>query len=213
MTGAISGACSSPIVGPPTPTPRYVSFATWDPDLEAGELVAFKEFWSWFSDERARAEADGSSFRAYCYSKSAEQGHMTRIADRLGLRDEVDRFLASDAWVDLLEVVKTQLITGRGMGLKETAPLASFAWRSDDIGGQLALVNYDSAVDDTDPAAQAEAQRWILEYNEDDVRATAALRGWLDGPARCSPVDHVRRRAELDLPLPCSGLEDAAGGN
>ncbi len=101
-----------------------MSFATWDPDLEAGELVAFKGFWSWFSDERARAEADGLTFRAYCYSKSAEQGHMTRIADRLGLRDEVDRFLASDAWVDLFEVVKAHLITGRGMGLKETAPLA-----------------------------------------------------------------------------------------
>jgi predicted RecB family nuclease len=170
-----------------TPAPRYVSFATWDPDLEAGELVAFKGFWSWLSDERARAESDGSSFRAYCYSRNAEQGHMTRIADRLGLRDEVDRFVTSEAWVDLLEVVKTQLITGRGMGLKETAPLASFAWRSDDIGGQSALVNYDSAADDTDPAAQVEAQRWILEYNEDDVRATAALRAWLDGPARALP--------------------------
>ncbi len=48
-------------------------------------------------------------------------------------------------------------------------------------------MNYDSAVDDADPATQAEAQRWILEYNEDDVRATAALRGWLDGPAGALP--------------------------
>ncbi len=171
----------------PKPTARYVSFATWDPDLESGELVAFKEFWTWFSDERARTEVDGSSFRAYCYSKSAEEGHMTRIADRLGLRDEVDRFVASDEWVDLFEVVKAQLITGRSMGLKETAPLASFAWRSDATGGQLALVNYDSAVDHADPVAEAEARRWILEYNEDDVRATAALRSWLDGPAQALP--------------------------
>jgi predicted RecB family nuclease len=48
-------------------------------------------------------------------------------------------------------------------------------------------VNYDSAVDHTDPAAEAEARRWILEYNEDDVRATAALRDWLDGPAQALP--------------------------
>ncbi len=171
----------------PTSAPLYVSFATWDPDLDAGELVAFKEFWSWFSDQRARAKAEGASFRAYCYSKSAEQGHMTRLADRLGLRDEVDRFAASDQWVDLLEVVKAIVITGHGMGLKETAPLASFAWRSGDGGGQLALVTYDSAVDDADPAAQSDAQRWILDYNEDDVRATAALRAWLDGPARGLP--------------------------
>ena len=29
---------------------------------------------------------------------------MTRIADRLGVRDVVDAFWASDEWVDLLEV-------------------------------------------------------------------------------------------------------------
>jgi predicted RecB family nuclease len=72
------------------PTPVYVAFASWDPDIEAGEQVAFKEFWSWLSGERARAAAEGASFKAYCYSKSAENGQMTRIGDRLGLRDEDD---------------------------------------------------------------------------------------------------------------------------
>ena len=88
------------------PTVRYVPFVTWDPDIEAGELIAFKDFWTWFSNLRAEASGDGASFKAYCYSRSAEQGQMTRLADRLGLRDEVDEFLASDDWVDLLEVVQ-----------------------------------------------------------------------------------------------------------
>ena len=69
----------------------------------------------------------------------------------LGLRDEVDAFLGSDEWVDLLEVVRAQLVTGRSMGLKETAPMAGFAWRFDDAGGTLAMVKYDEAVvDDED---------------------------------------------------------------
>jgi predicted RecB family nuclease len=170
------------------PTVRYMPFVTWDPDIEAGELIAFKDFWSWFSHLRAEAAGDDASFKAYCYSKSAEQGQMTRIADRLGLRDEVDEFLASDDWVDLLEVVRAQLITGRSMGLKETAPLAGFAWRSGDSGGTLAMVKYDQAIDEeTGPEGRAAAQEWLLEYNEDDVRATAALRAWLDGPARELP--------------------------
>ncbi len=170
------------------PTARYVAFVSWDPDIEAGELIAFKEFWSWFTGERARAAAEGATFGAYCYSRSAEQGQMTRIADRLGLRDEVDEFLASVDWVDLLEVVRAQLITGRSMGLKETAPLAGFSWRTDDGGGTLAMVKYEQAIDEAaDGGARAAAQEWILQYNEDDVRATAALRDWLSGPAQSLP--------------------------
>jgi predicted RecB family nuclease len=169
------------------PTTRYVSFATWDRDIEDGELAAFADFWSWFADERARTEAAGSSFRAYCYS-SAEQRQMTRLADRLGRRDEVDDLVASDCWVDLLEVVRAQLITGHGLGLKEIAPLAGFSWRSDDSGGTLAMVKYDEATDDGGGLGPREAaRRWILDYNEDDVRATASLRDWLDGPARTLP--------------------------
>ncbi|HSZ35612.1 MAG TPA: TM0106 family RecB-like putative nuclease [Acidimicrobiales bacterium] len=179
---------------------EYVSFATWDVDIESGELVAFEKFWTWLSAVRARAAAEGASFRAYCYSRSAEEGQMTRLADRLGVRDEVDAFLGSDEWVDLLEVVRKQLLTGRSMGLKETAPLAGFSWRFDDAGGTLAMVKYDEAVDvEADPSSRMVAAQWILDYNEDDVRATAALRGWLDGAARVLPSiaawDEERRSA------------------
>ncbi|MDA8266990.1 MAG: hypothetical protein M0Z63_14035 [Actinomycetota bacterium] len=37
-----------------------------------------------------------------------------------------------------------------------------------------------------DPDASAHSQR-ILDYNEDDVHATHAVRDWLDGPARQLP--------------------------
>src|SRR6202012_316165 len=47
------------------PSSRYVSFATWDPDIESGELLAFKDFWSWFGDLRAKASGEGASFKAY----------------------------------------------------------------------------------------------------------------------------------------------------
>ena len=70
------------------------------------------------------------------------------------------------------------------------APLAGFEWRFDDAGGTLAMVKYDQAVDDdaeADGVGRANARQWILDYNEDDVRATAALRGWLDGPASGLP--------------------------
>ena len=49
------------------------------------------------------------------------------------------------------------------------------------------MVRYGEAVESSDPILQGSARQWILDYNEDDVRATAALRAWLDGAARMLP--------------------------
>ena len=49
------------------------------------------------------------------------------------------------------------------------------------------MVSYIEATSDPDETVRAGAQRWILDYNEDDVRATAALREWLDQRASLLP--------------------------
>jgi predicted RecB family nuclease len=49
------------------------------------------------------------------------------------------------------------------------------------------MVRHAEAVGDPDEVLRAEARRWLLEYNEDDVRATAVLREWLDVDARLLP--------------------------
>ena len=60
------------------------------------------------------------------------------------------------------------------MGLKTVAPLTGFSWRDEDVGGALAMVRYVEATLDKDILAlRAAARQWILDYNEDDVRATA----------------------------------------
>jgi len=169
------------------PTVTYLPFVSWDRSTLAGELDAFSRFWAWLRARRAEAAEVGRSLRVYCYNKGAEGTHMRRIAARLGLEDEVEAFLSSDDWIDLFAVVRDQLVTGTAMGLKTVAKLAGFEWRGEDGGGGLAIVRYAEAVDDPDPEVRAAARRWILEYNEDDVRATAALRQWLDTEARLLP--------------------------
>jgi len=117
----------------------------------------------------------------------AENGQLRRLAALCELEEEVEDLLGSDQWVDLLPIVKSQLITGRGMGLKVVAPMTGFSWRGPEVGGQLAMVSYIEAISDPDEAVRAGARQWILDYNEDDVRATAALREWLDQRASLLP--------------------------
>ncbi len=166
----------------------FVPFVSWNPDIGVGELEAFLDFWEWFSELRCEAARRELTFGAYCYHQAAENGQLRRLAALCGLEDEVDDFIRSEQWVDLLPIVRDQLITGlQSYGLKTVAPLAGFSWREEDVGGVLAMVRYFEATADPDPSLRAAAQQWILEYNEDDVHSTAALRKWLDQCASLLP--------------------------
>jgi predicted RecB family nuclease len=184
------GALATVRIGDEPGQGKYRAFATWDPSIADGELVAFEEFWSWLTTMRDCADRMNNTLRAYCFNRSAENGQMKRIAARVGILPEVQAFLASEQWVDLRNVFDAQFITGRSQGLKDLAWHAGFHWSVDDPGGEEAMVQYDRAVGE-DAAAQDAARRWLLRYNEDDVRATFALRDWLDGPGRllCSIAD------------------------
>jgi len=172
--------------GPESST--FVPSVSWDPDIGIGETKAFLGFWEWFSELRREAARRGHSFRAYCYSQGAENGQLRRLAARCGVEEDVEDFIRSEQWVDLLPIVRDQLITGLpSMGLKTVAPLAGFSWREVDVGGDAAMVRYVEATSSTDEDLRVEARQWILDYNEDDVHATAALREWLDGDAGLLP--------------------------
>jgi predicted RecB family nuclease len=169
------------------PQREFMPFVSWDPDTKSAEVEAFLNFWEWFTGIRSHADEAGLSLRAYCYNKAAENGQMRRIAVLCELADEVDAFLHSDQWVDLLPIVRSHLITGRGMGLKSVATLADFRWRGSEVGGSLAMVRYVHATSELDNDDRTRARQWILDYNEDDVRATAALRDWLSDSASDLP--------------------------
>ncbi len=154
----------------------YRPFDVWSELTAEAELANFERFWSWLTGLISRAEAEGFSVMAYCWHAGAENTQLRRIAESSAdLAASVEAFIGSSRWVDLEAVFKRSWMTGTGTSLKEIAPLAGFSWEVDDPGGAMSMVKHDDAA-----AGDAEAQRWLTDYNSGDVEATLAIREWLD---------------------------------
>ena len=165
----------------------YRAFVTWEPLGPASEAALFGEFWGWLGQLRSLAASSGLGLRAYCYNAGAENTQMRRIAGPLGLGDEVEAFIGSEEWVDLLRVFESQLLTGvlgrpEGRGATGRVLLG---------GGGPWRRRVDAVLRGRrrrrGPTAAQGARDWLLTYNRNDVEATAALREWLDSAASACP--------------------------
>jgi predicted RecB family nuclease len=169
---------------------EYISFHFFnrdDPKEEGRQLAAF---WAWLHQQFDEAAANGKTANVYCYSgKIAELPRMReasmRNADVPGVPtpEEINELGAAAHWVDLYEISKPLLWPTRRTGLKDVAKLAGFSWDASDAGGGNSIVWYQTACG-LIPGDAAGMQQKLLTYNEDDVKATLALRNWLaDGVA------------------------------
>lgn len=169
-------------------TAGHVAFAVWDELSADTESANFSSFWSWLSEVRRRCAEQDRSFAAYCFWAQAEDGAMNRAvltAQEGGpsARDlDAFRQTSPPQWIDLHDLAKNQIQTEGPLGLKQLAAAAGFTWRDANPSGEASMLWYETALGD---GAEAEASRSrLLEYNEDDCRATGALRHWLNGPAK-----------------------------
>ena len=160
------------LVTEPDAEQEYVSFARFEhlgPDAEVALAV---EFATWLLELAARHPG----LRVYHYS-DYEVVHLRRLADRSGhpaLRAALG--LVGEHFVDLYPYVKDNFVGVDGLGLKVVATRgAGFSWRDEDPGGLQSQAWFSAAVDERDDASRVR----VLEYNEDDVRATFELRRWL----------------------------------
>ncbi len=170
-------------------TPGYTTFVDWGELTSQSEAQNFARFWSWLSDVRDRCQQQGRSFAAYCFWAQAEDGAMNRavITDLAGgptMEDlEAFREHSPRVWIDLHELAKVQIQTEGQLGLKQLASCAGFEWRDENPSGEASMLWYEVATRGDGAEATNSRQR-ILEYNEDDCRATKSLRDWLNGPAK-----------------------------
>ncbi|MFC5996166.1 TM0106 family RecB-like putative nuclease [Pseudonocardia hispaniensis] len=177
----------------------YRAFVTWEPVPTQDERRSFAEFWTWLSGVRSAAVESGRSFAAYCYNEQAENRWLIasarRFAGHPGIPSvaEVERFIAMPGWIDLFALVSDWFLCAHGKGLKRVAPVAGFAWRDPEAGGENSMRWYRDAVGLGGRPPEPTQRHRLLQYNQDDVEATRALREWMTSPS----VEQVPLAADL----------------
>ncbi|MGV8846030.1 TM0106 family RecB-like putative nuclease [Tessaracoccus sp.] len=149
------------------------SFDVMDPE---GEVQLAAGFARWLLD----LVSANPALRVYHYS-DYETVHLRRLAARSQHPDLLAACaLVKDHFVDLFQHVRDSMVGVDGLGLKVVATRgAGFAWRDVEPNGLASQTWYETAVVSEDPGARTAARTRVLEYNEDDVRATYAVREWL----------------------------------
>ncbi|MFT4109264.1 TM0106 family RecB-like putative nuclease [Propionicimonas sp.] len=152
----------------------YHAFSSFCDLDDAGELALARAAMTWLRDL-----VDGSDALVFHYS-DYEVVRLRRLAPP---DDEVMQWavgFAEDHFQDLFAAVRQHFFGANGLGLKVVASAgAGFHWRDDDPGGLNSMRWFDDAVHSPSEAARAQARTRVLEYNEDDVKATWHLRRWL----------------------------------
>ena len=168
-------------------TDGYFPFVSWEPLTGQVESDVFRSFWQWFSDLSVTVRDAGANLAAYCFWAQAENSAMNRAASFDGdasLHAAISDFRRREPseWIDLHDVIKHQIQTDGPLGLKKLAQATGFSWRETNPSGEASMTWYEHAVESTNEAAILARTR-LLEYNEDDCRATRALREWLNSDA------------------------------
>ncbi|AXE38064.1 TM0106 family RecB-like putative nuclease [Acidipropionibacterium virtanenii] len=167
--------------------PYYLSFSSFDELDDVTEATLAAEAVEWL-DEAVRAVPDClivhySDYErvhlrrfARNFSRPGSPTHSPDAAARAG------HLLDSGHFLDLFTVMRRHFFGTAGLGLKAVAQAGpGFRWRDPEPGGLNSQTWWSRAVGDPDPDVRRESAERVLRYNEDDVRATHALRAWLRG--------------------------------
>jgi AAA domain/RNase_H superfamily len=193
--------------------PRYTQIWAFD---RAGEKEAFEHLIDFITERRQRHP----SLHVYHYNhyEPTAVDHLTelhetrqeavgRLMGRFATReDEVDDLFRLGVFVDLYRVVRQGLRAGvESYSIKRLEPLCGYERRVDLRDATAGLVEFEAALEDGTATGEAGRRRVVAGYNEDDCRATLALRDWLE-----------ERRPELaarlgeDVPRPAVAEEPHA---
>ena len=168
--------------------PRYTQIWAFD---RAGEKRAFEKLIDFITERRARHP--GLHVYHYNHYEPTSVDHLTELhgtrqeavgalMGRFATReDEVDDLFRLGVFVDLYRVVRQGVRAGvESYSIKRLEPLCGYDRRVDLDEATRGLIALEAALEDGTAAGDGERRRVVAGYNEDDCRATLALRDWLE---------------------------------
>lgn len=162
------------------------SFADYSETRE-GEHLVFLRMWNFLQEQVSSAKETGKTIGIFHYSHHERnwwRKWVENFADfpETPTKEEMEYFLDKH-FIDLRKIAEKVIFPPKkkpvcDYSIKTLAPFADFHWRMDDAGGAMSTFKYEEAIG-LDQAKASAAQKWLREYNEDDVKATMAFRHWL----------------------------------
>ncbi len=173
-----------------TPVGEWDFVAFWAHD-KAEEATATKAL----IDHLAARRVQFPAMHVYHYNHT-ERSALERLVTEHGVAElALEQMITTGLFVDLLPIVKGAMQVGvEGYGLKHVERLTDYERGHEIDKGSGAVVEYERWMGSGDDASLA----MISAYNEDDVRATRALRDWLV----------AQRPAGVDWRAPVLGRDD-----
>jgi predicted RecB family nuclease len=168
--------------------PRYTQIWAFD---RGGEKRAFEELIDFITVRRQRNP--GLHVYHYNHYEPTSIDHLTalhetreeavgRLMGRYATHeDEVDDLFRLGVFVDLYRVVRQGLRAGvESYSIKRLEPLVGYERLVDLADATTHLISFEASLEEGHAAGDAENQRVVAGYNEDDCRSTLALRDWLE---------------------------------
>ena len=148
-----------------TGTERFVPFYA---DVPGDEAENTKAFFAW---------ASALSGPVFYHWHHYERTHLTKMAVKFSVPDDQAAFVMA-RMVDLSPLTTNAFaFPTHGEGLKDIARFLGFDWRQGDVDALASVALYSRWIDSK--GTDAAAKQSILDYNEDDCRATMVVYDWL----------------------------------
>lgn len=153
----------------PNQKPFFKYFISERPESEGG---MWSDFLDWLKKENLK------DFKIYHYH-SYEKTYLNKLKSKYGGSHQLDDFIEN--LVDLSPIIiKSFIFPIYFYSIKDIAKHLSFKWQHEKAGGGQSILWYENWLETNDRSILQD----IINYNEDDVRATEFLHRWMISPGQ-----------------------------